>query len=149
MKDIPHVLADLLQNASGAIGWHSERIETRLYPSPSLDSSEENLRQDWRTVVEPDLQEGFRSAREVMDADLRKMRTHEDGCILEIPLHHAPAWLNALNQIRLALAAEYDFSDSELSAPGPIDLRSERDRALLQINFFASIQHFLIEALEE
>lgn len=143
LSGIPMVLGHLLQNCP-SIGVNSEKAEARLYPSPSADPFEDHLRDDWKTVVEPDLQEHFRSARSVMEADVRNMRIEEESCTVEIPTAHIDPWISALNQARLSLAAEHDFSERELSGIGPIDIRSDRDLALVQINFFAVIQDLLI-----
>lgn len=147
LRNIPRSLADLLQSVPRA-GRDSQKAESRLYPSPSLDPRENDLRQDWKTVVEPDLQQHFQEERNVVESDLRNMKEGETTCSLEIPLRHIDSWLNVLNQARLSLAAEFDFTDRELSAPGPIKIRNDREMALLQINFFAAIQHLLIEELE-
>lgn len=148
LRAIPLALAEFLRQAP-RIGRDSEKAETRFFPAPSLDAAENALRQDWKAVVEPDLHELFQSARDIVEADLRNMREEPGGFLLEIPAKHIDAWLNAMNQARLALAAEHNLAEQELSAPGPIDIRSERDLALLQINFFAVVQHFLLDELEE
>lgn len=147
LRSIPHALAELLR-AAPRLGRNSEKAEARFFPAPSLDASENALRQDWKAVVEPDLHEIFQSARDIVEADIRTLKEDHDGCLLEIPTRHIDAWLNVLNQARLALAAEHDLKERELSAPGPIHIRSDRDLALLQINFFAAVQHLLIEELE-
>lgn len=147
LRAIPQALAEFLRLAP-RLGRDSEKAEARFFPAPSLDAAENTLRQDWKAVVEPDLHEIFQSARDIVEADIRGLREDHDGFLLEIPTKHIDAWLNVMNQARLALAAEHDLKERELSAPGPIHIRTDRDLALLQINFFAAIQHLLIEELD-
>ena len=61
---------------------------------------------------------------------------------------HGEAWLNALNQARLILATQFEFSDEELSLHEVPRSFSRRDLVLLQINFYAAIQERIIDALE-
>lgn len=148
IREIPLVLADLLRQAPHCGNRESEEVEARLFPVPSIDASEEGLREDWKVHVEPELHEWFLSARQVVEADLRGMKEENEFCELEIPRNHAEAWLNALNQARLALAAEYGFGEKELSQQGPLHVMNEKDLAVLQINFFAMIQQWLVEVTD-
>lgn len=148
LREIPPVLAELLRRIPLREGADSTAAEERLFPSPSPDPGEEGLRDDWMAHVQPELHEWFQSARQVVATDLRGMREEGDAFALEFPLRHADAWLNALNQARLTLAAHHAFGDDELAHPGPTEIRDERDLALLQINFYAALQQWLVEVMD-
>jgi hypothetical protein len=63
-------------------------------------------------------------------------------------LAHADAWLNALNQARLAIAAIYQFSDNELCDHYRSPLGSRRDLSLFQVNFYGFLQEFILREIE-
>jgi hypothetical protein len=67
---------------------------------------------------------------------------------LRIPAKHADAWLNALNQARLALAAKYDFTDGELCDHYRSPVASRRDLSLFQVNLYGFIQEFILRGME-
>lgn len=149
LKAIPPVLADILRQIPVCGDRETEEVESRLFPFPTIDPDEEDLREDWKAFVQPDLHLLFQSSRQTVEADLRGLREEGDVYELEFPFKHADAWLNALNQARLALAAEYNFGEQELSSLGPMEITNERDFALLQIELYADLQHWLIEAIDE
>jgi len=121
--------------------------ESRIFPAPA-DANEQDLLQDWKEFVRPELRHLFRSAKETVEADLGllKMKIGHLGRFL-VPLEHAEPWLNALNQARLILAAKYEFSEAELSALEAPRTFSQRELVLHQINFYAAIQERIIEIL--
>jgi hypothetical protein len=148
MREIPPVVSELLQQVPHWVDLESEEIEERLFPSPATGASEAELRSDWQAFVEPELHEFFQTTRQVVEADLRGM-TEEDGAyMVEFSIKHADAWLNALNQARLALAARHGFEEADLAGREPREIRDERDLALFQIHFYGMIQHWLLEILE-
>lgn len=127
----------------------SDEAERRFYPVPTDEEDLHELRSDWRAFVEPELQEHFRSARDTVAADLKSLTERKSGAFeLAIPLKHADAWLNVLNQARLALGAELGFDEKLLAAPEPPDLSDERGVTLFRINLYAFMQQCLIEQLE-
>ncbi len=148
LRDIPPVLADLLRQIPHSGDRDSDEVEERFFPSPSHDPDEEGLRDDWRAHVEPELHGAFQSARLVVEADLRGMKEEDDGFAMEFSKGHAEAWLNALNQARLALVTQHRFSEDQLAGPRPDRIRNERDLALLQLTLYEYVQHWLVEVLE-
>ena len=148
LKEIPPVLADILRQIPVCGDRETEEVESRLFPFPSIEPEEEELREDWKAFVQPDLHLLFQSSRQTVEADLRGLQEEGDFYKLEFPTKHADAWLNALNQARLALAAEFNFGEQELSSLGPMEVTNERDFALLQIELYADLQHWLIQALD-
>jgi Domain of unknown function (DUF2017) len=149
LKSIPPVLADILRQIPFCGDRESDEVESRLFPMPSVDPGEEDFREDWKAYVQPDLHQLFQSARQTVESDLRGLKEEGEFFELEFPFNHAEAWLNALNQARLALAAEHNFGEKDLSSFGPTVVANERDFALLQIELYADLQHWLIEVLNE
>lgn len=149
MREIPPVVAELMRQIPRWAELESEDVEGRIFPSPASGPAEAELRADWQAYVEPELHEYFSSTRQVVDADLRRMTEEEDGFAVEFSRKHAEAWLNALNQVRLALAARHGFEEEDLEQRGPRENLDERDLALVQIHFFGLIQHWLLEILDE
>jgi uncharacterized protein DUF2017 len=124
------------------------KAEERLFSRPA-DPSETQLNRDWEEFVRPELRHLFLSARRVVEKDLEQLDAvsgPEEQ--LSIPVAHADAWLNTLNQARLVLAARYDFSEAELSGRKVPKTFLQRDVALLQIEFYALVQGQIIEALQ-
>jgi hypothetical protein len=126
----------------------SETAEHRFYPEPTREEGHEQLRSDWKAFVEPGLQEHFRSSRDIVTADLKSLIEKKDAFEITIPLKHADAWLNVLNQARLALAASLGFDEQLLSSTEPPDLVSNRGLTVFRINLYAFMQQCLIEQLE-
>lgn len=126
----------------------SPDAEARIFPDASDDPALESVRAEWKAYVEPDLHEYFRSSRETVISDLKQMKTVGEESALEIPVAHAEAWLNALNQARLALAAGFDFDESILGSAREPDLTTESGIRLFQINLYAFMQECLIDRLD-
>lgn len=123
------------------------RALDRLYPRPTNDVEEE-MNDDWNEYVQPDLQHLFESANQTMRRDLDAAVTEEDGSAVEVPPEHFDAWLCALNQARLVLAARYKVGESDMNeeiSGGPHDARAF---ALLQIHLFGFIQENIIRIQE-
>ncbi len=148
VREIPPLLAGLMRQIPGLFEGDSPGVEDRLFPSPTQDPREEGLREDWKAHVEPELHAFFLSARQVVEADLRGFQESGGNYTLEFPAVHAEAWLNALNQARLCLAAEHHLDEAELSQAGPLAILCERDLAKLQIHFYAALQQWLVEFLD-
>ncbi len=146
---IPSVLAELLRQIPLWRERESDEAAARLFPSPCFDSEQEEFREDWKAHVEPELQEIFQSARQVVEADLRAMAKDGDEFTLEFPRKHGEAWLNALNQARLAIAAQHELGEKELAELESTVIATSHDLAVLQVNFYAALQQWLIEALDE
>ena len=124
--------------------------EQRLF-SPPADLSEKEICAEWKLYVEPELRRLFRSATETVAVDLKQLGGTEKTLAnhtLRIPTKHAEAWLSALNQARLALAAKYNFTDGELCDHYRSPVASRRDLSLFQVNFYGFIQEFILRALD-
>lgn len=145
LRDIHPFIAEMLREVPQWPGRNiSPRSLNRLFPAPTEDPADEDIRQDWRDLVQPGLETLFQSSRDVVAADLAAMQGNDGHLTLRLPAGHIDAWLNALNQARLILAEENAFTDEELSRPEPPDLETKRGLALFKIGFYAHLQEVLI-----
>jgi len=149
--DLDPFLAELLrQIPASANPEGASAAEQRLFSAPA-DASEKGICAEWKVYVEPELRRLFQSATETVAADLAPLNGKEQvaaNCTLRIPAKHADAWLNALNQARLVIAAKYNFSDHELSDHYRSPIGSRRDLGLFQVNFYGFLQEFILRELE-
>ena len=148
IADVDPFLAELLRqipvsaNPEGVDG-----AEGRLFSSPS---DEQELCEEWKSYVEPELRRLFRTATETVARDLTQLNGNEKSLrnrTLNIPFEHADAWLNALNQARLVIAAKYKFSDDELNDHDRSPIGSRRDLGLFQVNFYGFLQEFILREM--
>jgi len=71
---------------------------------------------------------------------------------LRIPMDHAPAFVTAINDYRLAVAARHDIGQAEMDAHSPWQLArlpALRQQAVLEIHFLAWIIEETLRALQE
>lgn len=121
----------------------------RLFSSPTGGRDRE-FEEDWKAYVEPDLREQFRSAREIVSADLAGLAGEEEGgeSRLRLPIKHLEAWIHTLNQARLTLAARHGFDEQEMTRPavkGP----QARVLARVRMEFYGMLQEGFLRCLEE
>lgn len=124
--------------------------EQRLYSAPATPNEKEFCA-EWKIYVEPELRRLFQTANETVEDDLRQLAESEkpfSNSTLRIPCEHSEAWLNTLNQARLAIAAKFDFSEAELSDHYRSPIGSRRDLSLFQVNFYGFLQEFILRELE-
>ncbi len=150
ISDLDPFLAELLrQIPTSADPQGVPAAEKRLFSRPA-DSAEKEACKEWKIYVEPELRRLFRSATETVAADLKQLGGDEKkftNRTLRIPKKNADAWLNALNQARLALAAKYEFTDGELCDHYRSPVASRRDLSLFQVNFYGFIQEFILRSV--
>ena len=142
LEEIPPFLFGLLQAVPLGAASKDPRVESRFYPDPALDDL---LVEDWKTLVHPELQETFLSAREVVLADLRETSEAEGKFSMKIPRPHMDAWLSTLNQVRLAIAEENHFGENDLAEEIVSDSSDPRSIALFQISFYGFLQECLVK----
>ncbi len=121
----------------------------RFFPTPTAEE-EEQINRDWREYVTPELRHLFEEARKIVQRDLETVEPvpgDPNKLSIVIPLQHGDAWLSALNQARLALAERHRVTEEDMELKLPIIVRTDRDFALLQIQFYGLVQEFLVEAL--
>lgn len=134
----------------------------RLF-SPPTRLPDAKLQHDWSQYVQPELRTLFESARDTVGTDLSRMKPEiaagskeleanaggETTFRLLIPVKHFDAWLNALNQARLAIAAKYHLDESDITNPTPLPFANERDYRLFQVDFYGYLQERILLRLEE
>jgi Domain of unknown function (DUF2017) len=150
ISDLDPFLAELLRQipASADPGGTPAALD-RLFRSP-VDASEKEACQEWKLYVEPELRRLFQSAAETVASDLEQLNRDEksaSNCTLRIPLEHADAWLNAMNQARLVIAARFNFTEGELCDQYRSPIGSRRDLSLFQINFYGFLQEFILREI--
>jgi hypothetical protein len=128
----------------------AEAAEKRLFSSPSHDPKRK-ISAEWKLYVEPELRRLFQTATETVASDLEQLNGKEKpfaNCTLRIPAEHAQAWLSALNQARLVIAAKYNFDEKELGDHYRSPIGSRRDLSLFQVNFYGFLQEFILREIE-
>ncbi len=152
IRELDPFLAELLRQVPGsAQPKDCPAAEERLYSAPAKEESQSEFRAEWKVYVMPELRRLFESATETVRQDLEQLNCTKKpfaNCTLRIPLAHADAWLNALNQARLAIAASYQFSERELSDQYRSPLGSRRDLGLFQVNFYGFLQEFILREMD-
>ncbi|MCE9612235.1 MAG: DUF2017 domain-containing protein [Chthoniobacter sp.] len=119
--------------------------EQRLASSPT-GGAEPGLEEDWKEHVLPELKVLFSSAVGVVRLDIvRSWIAPGTDASLRIPLQHVEAWLLALNQARLALAARNNLTETEMEQRPPDDFQPGTI-AHLFVDFFGHLQELLLEA---
>ena len=150
ISDLDPFLAELLRQIPASTNPEgTAAAEQRLFSSPAA-ADETNVCAEWKLYVHPELGRLFRSATETVAADLEQLNCREGtfaNRTLRIPIKHGDAWLSALNQARLVIAAKYNFSDGELGDHYRSPLGSRRDLSLFQVNFYGFIQEFILREL--
>lgn len=149
-RKIHPLLAEVVRSIPDVIDpdFLSDDAQTRLFPGATDDPHLDTVREEWKAYVEPDLQEHFRSSREVIISDLKQMTAAKGGEELQIAPAHAEAWLNALNQARIALAADVGFDEDALTSTEPPDITTEKGSRIFRLNLFAFMQQCLIEKMD-
>jgi len=122
----------------------SQAANDRLFPAPT--GKEKAINEEWAEYVNPELRETFENAATTVEADLESLLAGEESWT--IPLDHADAWLNTLNQARLVLAAKYDVGEEDMNRTAPFPPESERGMAISQIHVYGLLQECLLQGME-
>jgi hypothetical protein len=150
VREIDPFLAELLRQIPDSAQAKGTAAEERLFSAPASATEEKELCAEWKLYVAPELRRLFQSATETVHQDLRQLQCTEKpfaNCTLRIPLAHADAWLSALNQARLAIAANYEFTEQDLCDHYRSPLGSRRDLGLFQVNFYGFLQEFILREI--
>lgn len=144
LQEIPPLLFALLAEIPGRAASDDPRVGARFFPDPAAD---DELVEDWKSLVHPELQELFQSARETVRADLRSASENDGTRALRIPHNHADAWLSALNQARLAITEESGFGEKDMAAEAAPNPEDPREMALFQVGFYGFLQECLVRMI--
>ena len=150
ISEIDPFLAELLRQIPESADPSGDKAaEKRIFSKP-VDPSEREICAEWQLYVEPELRRLFQTATQTVAADLQQLNGKTKpfaNCTLRIPTQNAEAWLNALNQARLVIAAKYNFSDVDLCDHYRSPIGSRRDLGLFQVNFYGFLQEFILHEL--
>ena len=151
ISELDPFLAELLrQIPTSANPEGAPAAEGRLFSAPA-DDNQAKICAEWKLYVEPELRRLFQTATETVASDLEQLNGNEKilaNRTLRIPSKHADAWLSALNQARLVIAAKHNFTEGELSDHFRSPIGSRRDLSLFQVNFYGFLQEFILRELE-
>jgi hypothetical protein len=151
IAELDPFLAELLrQIPASANPGGAPAAEERIFSAPA-NGSEPELCAEWKMYVEPELRRLFQTATQTVAADLEQLNGTEKNLAnrtLRIPVKHADAWLSALNQARLVIAAKNDFTETELNDHLHSPIGSRRDLSLFQVNFYGFLQEFILREME-
>ncbi|MEP6808900.1 MAG: DUF2017 family protein [Chthoniobacterales bacterium] len=151
ISELDPFLAELLRQVPDSTNPEGvPAAEERIFSLPSA-RTEDTLCAEWKLYVEPELRRLFRSANETVSEDLKMLNACTKpfaNCTLRIPTRNAEAWLSALNQARLVIAAKYAFTDNELCDHYRSPIGSRRDLGLFQINFYGFLQEFILQEMK-
>jgi hypothetical protein len=152
ISELDPFLAELLRQIPASTNPEgAPAAEQRLFSAPA-DRNEKEICAEWKLYVEPELRRLFQTATETVAIDLEQLQGNEKmfaNRMLRIPSKHAEAWLSALNQARLVIAAKYSFTDGELCDHYRSPIGSRRDLSLFQVNFYGFLQEFILRELSD
>jgi hypothetical protein len=151
ISELDPFLAELLRQIPASANPEGvPAAEERLF-SPPADQNEKEICAEWKLYVKPELRRLFQTATETVAADLEQLSGNEKmfaNRTLLIPSRHADAWLSALNQARLVIAAKCRFTDAELCDHYRSPIGSRRDLSLFQVNFYGFLQEFILREVD-
>ncbi|MEA3209137.1 MAG: hypothetical protein QOE70_2194 [Chthoniobacter sp.] len=149
LEELDPFCCDLLrQIPTSADPTGSREAEERLFTTPT-HGAEPEADADWKEYVEPGMRELFLDAVGVVQSDLEHLVGSEPGehQTLRLPVEHLEAWINALNQARLALSARHGFTELELERDIPME-GNARALAIFQVHFYGLLQEFFLRQLD-
>jgi hypothetical protein len=151
ISELDPFLAELLRQIPASANTEGVgAAEERIF-SPPANGKETEICAEWKLYVEPELRRLFQTATQTVATDLEQLDGNEKKLAsrtFRIPAKHADAWLNALNQARLVIAAKCHFTNGELSDHLRSPIGSRRDLSLFQVNFYGFLQEFILRALD-
>jgi hypothetical protein len=151
ISELDPFLAELLRQIPSSTNPEGEPAAERRIFSPPINGKQPEMCAEWKMYVEPELRRLFQTATETVGADLKQLNGNEQSLTnrtLRIPTKHSDAWLSALNQARLVIAAKNNFTELELSDHLRSPIGSRRDLSLFQVNFYGFLQEFILRELD-
>jgi hypothetical protein len=151
LSELDPFLAELLRQIPASTKCEgTPAAEQRIYTEPA-QPNEKEICAEWKLYVQPEMRRLFQSATETVAADLQQLNGSQKpfaNCTLRIPAEHADAWLSALNQARLVIAAKNNFNERELCDHYRSPVGSRRDLSLFQVNFYGFLQEFILREIK-
>jgi hypothetical protein len=149
IRRIDPFFADLLRKIPKATdpSGHTD-AQARLFSKP-MEALDPNFLAEWETYVTPDLKHLFQEANETVAMDIHGLEMEKDGkgesWAILIPGNHLDQWLNSLNQVRLVLATQNNFTEEDMDSTLPQIIETERELHLLQIQFYGYLQEVILK----
>ena len=139
---------DLLHQIVSSAQIDDPAVHDRLFSSPTA-GKEPQFDDEWVRYVEPELRDLFRSAADVVTADLGELSRKgvRGSRTVRIPGAHLEPWIHVLNQARLALAARHGFDEDDMQRLVPSG-EDARGLALLQVHFYGLLIECFLGELE-
>ncbi len=123
----------------------SEAATERIFTRPSDD---EELCEEWKEYVQPELRHIFEGASATVTGDLAHLKQKSDGSHhMSLRDSHVDAWLNCLNQARLVVAARNKFTEEDMDQEFGVVISSQREFDLFRIHFYGLIQESLLRLM--
>lgn len=116
IRDLELLMLNRLEEATDR--GESESVKKRFFPSPlgrpAIDDEEDEIIDDWESLVHPDLDSQFKKSVKVVLDDLKSIKEERDQeYSLVVSKKHADDWVSALNQARLILHERFKLPDEE------------------------------------
>ena len=148
--EIDEFAAMIIRELPGLASSTDERAEARVFQTPT-DGKDEDLDEEWKDTVEPEMRELFADAMDLVIQDLAKLKENEEGELrLQIPAKHVDAWIHTLNRARLNLGAEWDVTEEDMNYTRTSESQDpERPMAILKIDFYGMLLSFLVDLKSE
>ena len=149
VSGIGFVEGALLWRLAAAADPHGSAAAEQRLASSLTAGAEPELDEEWKEHVLPELRALFASAVQIVRADLvGSWLSPGSDAAVRVPAAHVEAWLIALNQARLALAARHGLNEEVMNERPPEDFHP-RTLARLFVDFFGGLQQLLLEAAED
>ena len=148
IREIEYLMLSKLPEATDTSG--SKEAHERLFPSPlgrpAIDDAEDEIIEDWESLIHPDLRDQFKTSLDVVLTDMSEIKGRKrDGEMeyrLTVPKKHADDWCSALNQARLVLHEKFGLPDEE----SELDIEGGHGQwmAMVQSEIYGNIMEFLV-----
>jgi hypothetical protein len=146
ISGIPPLLALMLRELPEILELRdSPDAEARLFPNPT--AKDDTVNREWHQVAAPELRHLFVSAGETVARDLTAVTPDEtapEHYQVTFPVEHVNAWMSALNQARLILAAVHKIRDQDMNRTD-FDPKSSKDVAALRIHLLGYLLHLFVD----
>ena len=148
LQHLPPEFAELLQQIPACPELSEEAAQDRLFPSPG-EADGGHFAEEWKGLIEPDLQNQFLADRLTVATDLTRMKENPQGWTLTIPVGHVEAWISALNQVRLAIAAAHHLGEEEMAMEELPEKNPSLAQVLRRVHFYGLILEMLVQVAEK
>lgn len=153
MKILPTLEGGLRIDAEERTDWHllatiaDDAVDrgTRLADQLGGLITAEEIAEDWREYIIPDLDAAFQSdiARIASAIQHAHDASNGEAGLLWIEREEGPVWYSVLNQARLAIEERHHFGPSE--RVDPAGLSAQRRAAFYRSQFYCALQSLLLD----